>query len=176
MDESVFTVGERLHDMDDTEALPQSASTVVDVLVLYTPAAAASVANINNTIDLAIAQANQSFRNSEITAAQASVRLVGRQQVSFTEGTNIFDDHTAITYSSYFQSLRNQYHADIVVLMTDEAYGDSYGVAWAPANIIQAYAIVVASRATPRYTFAHELGHLLGAHHQRSRPWMCGDA
>lgn len=65
------------------------------------------------------------------------------------------------------QSLRDNYDADVVVLLTDDIYGNTLGRAdEIRAEAQDAYAITVAPFATGgSYTFPHEIGHLQGAQH-----------
>jgi hypothetical protein len=65
---------------------------------------------------------------------------------------------------SFADNIRDQYNSDIVILLTDDRYGsyagygdDKHGVAIVSANNLWA----------SRFTFAHELGHVFGADHNR---------
>lgn len=60
-------------------------------------------------------------------------------------------------------SLRNQYMADIVVLLVDD--NQYCGVATLLAQQTTAFAVVNYQCATTNITFAHEIGHLMGAQH-----------
>ncbi|MBW7888283.1 MAG: T9SS type A sorting domain-containing protein [Bacteroidetes bacterium] len=63
-------------------------------------------------------------------------------------------------------TLRDQYHADVVVLLVDYDNHGLAGVAAAiKANSDYAYCVVVDDYAVGNYTFAHEIGHLVGARH-----------
>ena len=77
-------------------------------------------------------------------------------------------------------SLRDQTNADLVLLLTNHPYananGGTFGIAFVGPGDDRAYSIVeVPFLIQPRYTLAHELGHLFGAHHDRlsptSGPW-----
>jgi hypothetical protein len=65
------------------------------------------------------------------------------------------------------KDLRNEYAADIVVLLTKGNYGTTAGqVPAIGPNNAKAYAIVQTNAATTlNYTFVHEVGHLFGCRH-----------
>ena len=145
----------------------------IDILVAYT-AAAASGRDINGIIQLAMAELNESYDRSSV--ANLNAELVRSQQISFTERRdNIEGDLSILVSNSTVASLRNQYNADVVVLLTDGNYrfidqfgriSPIYGVAdEIRAEVGDAYAIVEADFATGRLTFTHEVGHLQGGQH-----------
>lgn len=137
------------------------------VLVLYTPAAEAAVADINQTIDLCISQFNQSVFNSAINT-NAYIELAGSQLYNFTETFNNMDvDLDRVINDATAQTIRNNTNADYVILLTNGNYGGAYGAAGSiePDNA-NSYAIVQAITATnERKTFTHEAGHLYGCRH-----------
>lgn len=139
----------------------------VRVLVLYTQAAQNIEADINNRITLAIAQVNQAYYNSQVSSSNVSLILAGSQKINFTEGTSIGADVNSLAANSAIQTLRSNFLADIVILLTDGNYGNSKGIVKAIGpNFNGAYAIVQTNAATGgRHTFAHEVGHLFGARH-----------
>lgn len=141
---------------------------VIRVLVAYTAAGAAAAGNINNLIDVAVAQTNQSFSNSQIGA---SVELAGTVKVNYKESNSVFTDLARLTgtndnYMDEIHSLRssNSRLADVVVLITNTK-GEDGGIAKIGAEADTAFAIVGANVATAKFAFGHELGHLLGARH-----------
>lgn len=147
--------------------------SVIDVLVLYTPAArtaAGGVAGIENTINLAIAGTNQSFANSNVTPR---LNLVGMSEVSYTESGDMgLDlDRLRLTNDGFMDNahtLRNTSYADEVVLLVES--GQYCGIAYlmttvSPSFADYAFAVVARSCAVGNYTFAHELGHNMGARH-----------
>lgn len=134
----------------------------IDVLVAYTPSAKAGVADIDATIALAVAEANQSYVNSGINI---HLNLVDSFQVAYTETGKTFEsilaDFVAMTDVN---KRRDQSGADLAALIIDQK--DYCGLADAiMANASTAFAVVYYDCATGYYSFAHELGHLMGARH-----------
>jgi len=136
-----------------------------NVLVVYTSAAANGI-NINNRIDKAIEVSNTSYNNSN--AYSADLNLVHSEQIGFTE-TDIREDIGDIQNDSQTESLREQYDADIVVLLGE--YGGAGLADEIRAEAEDAYAIVGVSRAAGGgLVFPHEVGHLQGAQHHPDDP------
>lgn len=153
----------------------------VRVLVLYTPAAKASEASISNRIDLAMDQTSQALLNSNVLPVNLSLELAGKQEVEYVESvydnsapratTGLEADLKQIvsgalrTQVDYYRSL---YQADLVLLFVKANISDPVnGVAADLQRPDLPYAVVQSAIATGvSYTFAHELGHLLGADHE----------
>lgn len=146
---------------------------VAKTLVLYTPAATATGLNLNNLVNTAVSQWQVSAVNSNLTPI---LEIVGIQPLNFTESngsvaeTNILTDINALSNNLTAQQLRNNFEADLVILLTDGDYSDSfveiYGIVRdIGPNEPLAYGIVQAVSATSTYTFIHEIGHLFGAGH-----------
>jgi len=135
------------------------------VLVLFTPAAQAAVADINQTIDLCISQFNQAVYNSAITT-NSYIELAGSQLYNRTE-TTIVGDLDFIRNDINAQTARNNTNADYVILLTNGSYGTNYGrAATVEPDDANSYAIVQAVAATnENKVFAHEAGHLYGCRH-----------
>ena len=81
------------------------------------------------------------------------------------------------------RTLRDQCHADVAVMVLGR--GDDAGKACIMEHLSAAfapyaYAVVVASSASGNYTFAHEIGHIMGAGHddRNDGNWlgMCSDS
>lgn len=141
----------------------------VRVLVLFTAAAQAAVANINQTATLAITQTNTAFTNSAIFSSSIQVSMAGPIQIDFNETANIAADVNTLAGRADVQALRNDNGADFVVLLTN---GTNYGAVIGIANAIgpnnpNSYVVVQATGATGTFSFAHELGHLFGGRHQQ---------
>ena len=160
---------------------PVDTGKLIDLIVFWTPAAqaaAGSLANIQNNIDQAITLTNTAYRNSGIAQR---VRLVNKQAVTYTEntsGSGAFDNAlSALTAGSIptaggstVGAQRNAYGADdMVIVINDSQY---CGLAWLPSTIstgnANSYAGAVVgggSCLTTNFSFGHELGHNMGAHH-----------
>lgn len=143
----------------------------VGVMVVYTAAAAAAVGDVNGTIQLAIQQANTSFSNSQVSTV---LYLAHAAQVNYNEGGNHFATHLALLQGTSdgvmdeVHSLRNQHLADVVVLLVNHPFPE--GLAGAiNATPSTAFTVVghQSAASAPHFVMAHEIGHLLGACHDR---------
>jgi hypothetical protein len=134
----------------------------IDVLVAYTAAARTAVGDINATIQLAVAEANQSYVNSGINIKLA---LVDSFEVSYSETGKSFDTILAdFVANATVQTRRDNSGADLAAMIINKT--DYCGLADAiMAEAATAFAIVHYDCATGYYSFAHELGHLQGARH-----------
>ncbi|MEK8030797.1 M12 family metallo-peptidase [Ideonella sp. DXS29W] len=144
------------------DMLAPEATQQIDVLVAYTPSARASVADIKATIDLAVAESNQSYLNSGVNI---QLRLVDSFELNYSESgksyNTILNDFMA---NATVQARRNSSGADMSAMIINQS--DYCGMAAAiMAQASNAYAVVHYSCATGYYSFAHELGHLQGARH-----------
>jgi hypothetical protein len=137
----------------------------ISVIVGYTPSAQASVADIVATIELAVAEANQAYANSGINI---QLNLAGTFLFSYTETGKSFDTILAdFATNSDVNTRRNQAGADLAALIINQS--TACGLAdTILANLCDAFAIVHYSCATGYYSFAHELGHLMGARHDEN--------
>jgi peptidyl-Asp metalloendopeptidase len=134
----------------------------IDVLVAYTPAAKAGVADIDATIALAVTEANQSYANSGI---KIHLNLVDSFPVTYSETGKSFDAILAdFVGMPNVNQRRDNSGADLAALIIDQR--DYCGLADAiMASPSTAFAVVYYDCATGYYSFAHELGHLMGARH-----------
>ncbi|MEW6509285.1 MAG: reprolysin-like metallopeptidase [Bacteroidota bacterium] len=145
-----------------------SAATI-KVFVAYTPAVAQNYSPISTFIDQCENITNDAFGNSLVSS---SIDIVGYQQLIYTESG---DDYTDITrfmtkndsYLDEIHSLRNQYDADVCVLLVNtlNSNGSVPGEEAIGAQRYNAFFVVKASSAVSYYSFPHELGHLLGCRH-----------
>ena len=143
-----------------------SGNTTISVLVNYTPSAASASGDINGLIDLAVAESNQGYANSGVAI---TLQLVKKARTTYTESASFDTDlaryrGTADGYMNYIHTQRNQYGADIGVLILNNAQycGLASGIG---SSVSTAFAGVHWSCATGNYSFAHEIGHLLSARH-----------
>lgn len=151
--------------------------TQIDVMVVWTPGArnaAGGVSAIQSLVDLAVANANATYANSLVGA---QLRLVYSGEVVFTETpSNIMGDLSALTSTNDgkldgVHTLRNQYGADIVTLLGAGYTSGGYcGIGYlmgSPSTSFASYAFNVVDRscAAGNLSYAHEVGHNQGLHH-----------
>ncbi len=156
-------------DMPDIQSR-ENGNCDVRCLVLYTNNALDAEGGldaINNRVNLAIAQTNQALSNSSIDVTQLRIELAGVQPLIFTETQIMRTDVFNLANNIDAQILRNAFEADIVVLLTDGDYGNSFGIVeMIGPNNGTSYSIVQTGAATTgRFTFAHEVAHLFGGGH-----------
>ena len=163
-----------------TTSAPVASDTAgqIDVMVVWTPAArmaaGGTAAAIQSVVDLAVANTNASYANSGIAT---SLRLAYSGEVNYTEtAASISNDLYRLQGSDdghldQVHTLRNQYGADVVTLM-----GHGYAAAGAcgigflmssPSTSFadQAFNVVDQSCAGGYLSYAHEVGHNQGLHH-----------
>jgi hypothetical protein len=159
--------GDRLLDIPVAE---QDDGSTIDVMVVYTPAAAAASSNINAEIQLAVDETNTSYSNSGVTQR---LNLVHTAQVAYIENPDMGTDlsrlrGTSDGYMDNIHGLRNTYGADTVTLIVE---GANYcGIAYLMTSVSlgfesSAFSVVARDCATGYYSFGHELGHNMGARH-----------
>ncbi len=145
-------------------------------LIMYTPAAEADLVgggamatDIVNTIQQAVEITNLSFQRSEITNYNA-VEIVLIQKWNYTENTDISVDKNNFRDDNYVNTLRTIFDADYCTLIGQDS--DFYG--WCgvaddkEAGYTEAFCVVANNCITTNLSFAHELGHLLGANHNEA--------
>ena len=141
---------------------------VIDILVVYTSDAAGASGNIGSVIDGSIQGTNTSL---SLSLAPATVAKVHQAQVSYQETGSAWTDVLNLAGQNdgeldVVHSLRTQYGADVVVLLVNSL--NACGIARdINASSSYAFAVVRWDCAVGNYTFAHEIGHLVGARHNR---------
>jgi peptidyl-Asp metalloendopeptidase len=140
----------------------QDGTVGIDVLVAYTPSARTAVADIVGTVQLAVAEANQSYLNSGVNI---KLRLVDSFELSYVESGRSFETILSdFAANQTVNSRRDSSNADLSAMIINQA--DFCGLANAiRAGASTAFAVVHYDCATGYYSFAHELGHLQGARH-----------
>ena len=118
---------------------------------------------------LAIEQANQTFRNSGL--GNISLRLVHTQLIDYDEaGADLFDHlYRMVDGVGAFKDLkklRDEKRADIVGLVLDSPTGCGQSTR-VGAEADEAFFVVHHACAAITYSIAHEIGHILGARHDR---------
>ena len=154
-------------------------STIVNVLIAYTPAAQADDPGILNSISLAISYTNQVLAHSGINA---QLNLVGTMPVGYQESANeqssqILNDLTdGIGAFASVHARRDALRADLVSVWTH--FDDACGLSWVlqdvpsfPTVEVAPYGYNVISTAFGNGCLtdavAHEFGHNMGAKHDR---------
>ena len=164
--------------MSPTERIPTPApaapskddtkDVVIDVIVAYTRKAASNYTDIKrDLIDLAIEDANESFRTSGI--AQVKLRLVHAYETSYIEEGGHFNHVWRFAdkgddYMDEIHALRDRYSADVAILVVDDPIGCGLATR-VYADAEEAFAVVHHECAASTYSFAHEIGHIIGARH-----------
>jgi peptidyl-Asp metalloendopeptidase len=140
-------------------------------MMLYTKRAASRyLQDPKDVIELAIEQANETFRNSGIP--NVNLRLVDARMVNYDEASGTKFDHLfrmvdGIGAFREVGNLRDEKHADIVGLMVKDPK-DCGLSARVGGTADEAYFVVHHSCAALTISIAHEVGHILGARHDRS--------
>jgi len=139
--------------------------STIRILVAYTPAAEAVAGGINQSIELFIDQANDTFATSGLGDV-VSVELALAIETQYVEGDSYLGHLDALRNADGTMDellpLREQLGADIVALVVDDdtACGLASGI-----NVNADNSFFIISRPCTNFTFAHEIGHLLGARH-----------
>ena len=163
---------------DDTGAAGSAQDTgdVIDLLVAYTPKAREAAGNMDAFIQFAIDNAHRSYRNSNI---DFRLRLVHAHEVNYSQDADMVEDLNVLTvpgdgYMDEVHALRDRYGTDLVVLIVETSTSNACGIAWTPdfrrdpnADYSDTGFSVMGQNCelVNYYTFAHELGHNQGAHH-----------
>ena len=138
-----------------------------------TPVPYPSKSMIKDKMQKEIARTNLAFLNSDIK--NKKLRLAGVEYIDVVLSKDMGEDLDLIVGSPFVKQFRVSSRADIVVVITNQKYPDGFGLAtqfpYAPSR---AYCIVEASTiGGSRYTFSHEVGHLLGAEHDTDQKPGC---
>ncbi len=139
----------------------------MDVMVVWTPAARSAVGGVTqmqNLVNLAVAETNQSYINSNMTQR---INLTHMEEVAYTESGDMGTDLDRLTnasdgYIDHVHTLRNTYHADLVSMFSESS--QYCGIGWmmstvSPSFEDSAFTVVAQTCATGYYSFAHEMGH-----------------
>lgn len=140
------------------------------IFVLYSPKAALKDPNVVATAHLANSQLENILINSKVYTTPARPVLAAVMPYNFVEfPINGLDQAEVerVKNDQGIAQLRQDYRADIVIMLTDGGYLNTYGrVVGIGPNFQTAFGIVeIGYAASGRYTFAHEVSHLFGARH-----------
>ncbi len=159
----------------DVEATDDDGS-VIDVLVVYTPAARdaeGGTAQIQALVDLWVAETNRAYADSGVVQR---IALVGREEVDYVESGDTIADlghlrHPRDGHMDEVHDIRDAYAADVVNLIYQRPPEDPYcGAAYLMLSVGQGhstFAFGTAGADCGARTFAHELGHVMGLRHDR---------
>jgi hypothetical protein len=149
----------------------EAKEVTIDLMMLHTRKAAASyLQRPADVLELAVEQTNETFLNSGV--GNVRLRLVHTELIDYDEaGAQKFEHlYRMVDGVGPFQDvrrLRDQKGADIVGLMLHEPSGCGLSTR-VGADAEEAYFVVHHSCATLTISIAHEVGHILGARHDRS--------
>ena len=150
---------------------PKDSGTVtIDVMVVYSnETASATGSAIGAQIQAAIDSANTIYANSGVNAR---LRLVYSGPANYAHSGDFSLDLNRLTgtsegYMDDVHALRNAYGADMVSLWVEG--GQYCGIGWVGPYASYAFTVVNRGCATGNMSFAHELGHNMGALHD---PYM----
>jgi len=144
---------------------------MITLIVAYTKNAASNYFEIEkDLIDLAVAEANQSFRASGIDKVR--LKVVHAYQTDYEEDGSHFDHvyrfrNKGDGYMDEVHELRDRFGADVGILVVDDPMGCGLSIRIA-AEEKDAFAAMQHECAATMYTLAHEIGHLVGARHDRA--------
>jgi hypothetical protein len=151
------------------------AGNVIDVLAVYTPAAksawSGNPGGIESLIATAIAESNVAYQNSQV---DLQLNLVHTEEVSYVEAAGSSGWSTDLSrlrgttdgYMDGVHATRDAVGADMVALI--RAGDPNYcGIGYLNNSLGASYAFSVTryNCAIGYYSFAHELGHNKGSHH-----------
>ena len=140
------------------------------MIVAYTKAAASGYADIvREVIEPAIEAGNESFQLSGI--GHIKLHLVRAYQTNYVESGDQFVHLWRFAdkgdgYMDEIHELRDRYRADVAILVVDDPDGCGQATK-VSADEDDAFAVVHHACAKANFSLVHEIGHLLGASHER---------
>ena len=143
----------------------------INLIVAYTNKAASHYDDIEkDLLDVAIAEANQSFRDSGIDNVR--VKLAHAYETDYAEKGSHFDHvyrfrNKGDGYMDEVHDLRDKSGADVAVLVVDDPMGCGLSIR-VGADAADAFTAVNQECAATMHSLAHEIGHLIGARHDRA--------
>lgn len=158
-------------------AAEADSASQIDVMVLYTAAARAAAggtAAMQAEVNAAVASANQAYANNGLVQR---LRLVIAAETSIAETNNFPSDLDTLQANATVASLRDTYGADLVALIASNGPSPSFcGIGYLMTFNSTSFAsfgfsVIERQCAISNLSFAHELGHNMGAHHD---PYVTG--
>jgi hypothetical protein len=152
----------------------------IDLMVVYTETAqthAGGPAGVINLINLGVSETNTSFINSGVNTR---IRLVHTALVPYTETSAFSRSLTDLRLGagdlSGVPALREQYRADLVMMLVHPTQPDACGIGFLMTSVSTgfnsaAFNVVDSACVSPTFAFAHEIGHNMGIRHD----WFVDD-
>jgi len=140
-----------------------SGQSTIDIVVVYSSVYASrfngSDSKIRAAIETRVAEANVIYQNSNINQ---KIVLLGYKEISLKDSVRSGSD---VARSSEAKAMRDEYGADLVSFWTvNGSAGSAQNYSGSSSN---AYNTSRKNDIETRYTFVHELGHSMGAKHDR---------
>jgi len=184
-DEVVSDASEQMS-ADEPEVLADAppGATIIDVMVVYTPAARSNqggTSGMNNNIADAMEKANFAHGNSD---TQVYLNLVHSAEVTYTENDASKDltrlKNTGDGHMDDVHGWRDRYGADLICLFEDrdDIGGLGYLLSSPGGNPAYGFCLARVQQTDWTYTVVHEWGHNMGCSHSKTQtiqPWESGD-
>jgi peptidyl-Asp metalloendopeptidase len=155
---------------DEARRALEGKDITIDVMILYTGNVAKRyIRDPSDLLALAIEETNQTFRNSGL--GNVKLRLVHSQAIEYDGRTadqfvHLYAMVDGLGPFKDVKRLRNEKRADIVGLIIDNPDGCGLSTRIGPESD-EAYFVVHHACAATTMSIAHEIGHILGARHDR---------
>ena len=173
-DHHELPAGQKMVGEAETPAPPGGdTGRIIDIMAVYSAAASHASGHIGTEIQLAVDETNLAFANSRI---ETRLRLVHAAGLEYDESGNARTDLNRLIdrfdgFMDDVHRMRDEYRADVVCLWIEDG-GQLKGASWVMSPVsfyfqARAFFVVTRSAATRDYSFAHELGHIMGAQHDR---------
>ena len=155
---------------DDVRRALEAKPVTIDVMILYTPNAARHyIRDPADLLALVIEEVNETYRNSGI--GNVKLRLVHSQVVDYDgtkedQFTHLYTMVDGLGPFKNVRKLRDEKKADIVGLIIDNPKGCGLSTRVRP-DFDEAFFVVHHACAATTMSIGHEIGHILGARHDR---------
>ncbi len=140
--------------------------SVIDLLIVYTARLSQDMNgsdNVEKWVDEAMSKLNRAMRNSQINLRVDPVYVAQIPYIESSNATDLTNLTQGINGLQIVHRLRDQYHADAVILFTDNNQGGQAQALMSLEGDFLKSRFMVSNNYTS--TFIHEFGHILGAQH-----------